>query len=639
MKIAKYEKYLSQTMSHKTKILAVFCSLLIIFGVVGGGLEAITGSFGLRSGFPGVARAQNPFIGATSGYSGGSLNEQYTNNSSKLDEHAQSIEQAEGGSSNIDATVGNSANALQAAATFMLGGPGAASGTAMDANTRKALADKYGTGLIGDINNGIVAMFSNPAANTSTYVADVLESAKIIPPAQAQGLGFAALDPILETWKIFRNVAYLFFVVIFLVIGFMIMFRQKIGGQTVVTAQQAIPSIITALIFVTFSYAIAGLMIDLMYLIMFLLIGLFGSSTDLIDKSFLELGFSLLTGKDFGSGIFGTVSEAVQDLAANLQIPDALGWIGGLTLGLIFVVAVVIGIFKLFFELLKTYVTIIASIAFAPLFLMVGAIPGKNVFGGWIKGLIGNLAAFPVTLLLLIMYDKMTSANIVQGGFMPPYLIGKGQGGAITVLVGLGIILVMPEAVKKAKEALGAKDSVFTELAKTAYGNAKGAWSGEGVKGWGAKRIGGLPFKAVGGVGGAALGSYLMSRNKEGAAKQEYRKLGALAGGVIGTIGLRKGISSGSRALNKVGEFAENLEPLGLKDDFARLIAAPVEKFIGPQSAAKVKQSMGVRMGGGVQGTRPGPQPSPQARPQGARPQRSQAGLPEEAPQAGLDDF
>ena len=38
-----------------------------------------------------------------------------------------------------------------------------------------------------------------------------MESAHIIPKAQAQGLGFASLDPILEGWKQFRNVAYLFF--------------------------------------------------------------------------------------------------------------------------------------------------------------------------------------------------------------------------------------------------------------------------------------------------------------------------------------------------------------------------------------------------------------------------------------------
>lgn len=526
-------------MSKMAPKFAMFLSVFIIVGVVG--------SF-----FSPEALAQS------------SVSNQYTENANKLEEHAQSIEQADSGSSNIDATVGNSTVALQSALTFMLGGPGAAGGIAQDPATRKALADKYGTGLVGDLSNGIVAMFSNPAANTTTYVADVMRSAKIIPPAQAQGLGFAALDPILETWKIFRNVAYLFFVIIFLVIGFMIMFRQKIGGQTVVTAQQAIPSIITALIFVTFSYAIAGLLIDIMYLLMFLIIGLFGATTDLIDKSFLELGFSLLTG-DFGNGIFGTVSEAMQDLAGNLQIPDALGWVGGLTLGLIFVVAVVIGIFKLFFELLKTYVSIIATIAFAPLFLMVGAIPGKNVFKSWISQLVGNLAAFPVTLLLLIMYDKMTSANIGQGGFMPPYLIGQGQGGAITVLVGLGIILVMPEAVKKAKEAMGAKDGIMTQFAKDAVSNAKKAWSGEGVPlKMGAKRIMKMGAGVAGIAGttavGAGAGAYLGRKYLEGDVRANTikgMKYGAAAGFALPIA--RKVVPPIASKFESVGRQVENI--------------------------------------------------------------------------------
>jgi hypothetical protein len=41
----------------------------------------------------------------------------------------------------------------------------------------------------------------------------------------------------------------------------MIMFRTKVG-QAAITAQQAIPNVVIAMLAVTFSYAIAGLMID-----------------------------------------------------------------------------------------------------------------------------------------------------------------------------------------------------------------------------------------------------------------------------------------------------------------------------------------------------------------------------------------
>jgi hypothetical protein len=44
-------------------------------------------------------------------------------------------------------------------------------------------------------------MYQKPPANTQTYIADVLESARIIEPAYAQGIGFSSLNPILGIWK------------------------------------------------------------------------------------------------------------------------------------------------------------------------------------------------------------------------------------------------------------------------------------------------------------------------------------------------------------------------------------------------------------------------------------------------------
>jgi hypothetical protein len=101
-------------------------------------------------------------------------------------------------------------------------------------------------------------------------------------------LGFSALDPILETWKSFRNLAYLFFVVIFLIIGFMIMFRTKVG-QAAITAQQAIPSVIVAMLAVTFSYAIAGFMIDIMYVVMYVLASYFTEGSEIINGNIFGL--------------------------------------------------------------------------------------------------------------------------------------------------------------------------------------------------------------------------------------------------------------------------------------------------------------------------------------------------------------
>ena len=104
------------------------------------------------------------------------------------------------------------------------------------------------------------------------------------------------------------------------------MFRQKVG-QTAITAQQTIPQIIMSLVLVTFSYAIAGFMIDLMYVLMVLIVGVFSSyfPQDIFGYNILELAGKLFHGavsgeldrnKDFISGFYRT--WILEDLPTKL---------------------------------------------------------------------------------------------------------------------------------------------------------------------------------------------------------------------------------------------------------------------------------------------------------------------------------
>ena len=402
----------------------------------------------------------------------------------------------------------------------------------------------YTGGMVGGMTEVMAWMFNSPAATTERYVADVLNSAgvAIAQPAYAQGLGFASLDPILNTWKTFRNMAYLLFVVVFMVIGFLIMMRQKVGGQTVVTAQQAIPHIIVALLLVTFSYAIAGLLIDLMYLVMYLLLALFDKDNEtFLNKNFLELGWVMISN--------GTEAafEAVQKFSGKMEssLPDfaqdITSILGGLTLSVVVAIAITLKIFELFFELLKTYITIVLTIAFSPVILAMGALPGKDTFKQWILDLVGNLAAFPTVMLVLIVFDELTggiSGNppaIEQGGFQPPYLFGSGSAGVLPFMVGVGMLMIMPEIVKEAKTAVGAKEGIFQKFATKIGESAKKGWEGGeiipgvgvtdtrkfyggGISGKNLARkglIGGSTL--VGGVTGAAAGVPLRAfRGKKG---------------------------------------------------------------------------------------------------------------------------
>ncbi|MBW7955127.1 hypothetical protein H3C66_00170 [Patescibacteria group bacterium] len=407
-----------------------------------------------------------------------------------------------------------------------------------------------------------------PPADTQTYIADVMNSAglNIAQPAYAQGLGFSSLDPVLDTWKAFRNVAYLFYVIMFLVIGFMIMFRQKISSQAVVSAQQALPKIIVSLIAVTFSYAIAGLLIDAMYIVMYLIVGLFPAATfgnpgseqslkDIaMDRNIFQIGTYLLTSA-------GTLQNAQESVRAMIRsafdtqlsgVGDALGLIGGLTFAVVFALATLFGIFRLFFELLKTYISIIISIVLSPLALMLGALPGNNAFQAWIKTLVANLAVFPGILLILVLAfmliggqygGRPTTQQVVpqvqaqdtffqgsyNGGFLPPYIPGAGSGNAISIMLGLGVILIMPDLAASIKKTLGGSGGIFEQFANNFTTNLEKGWKG-------GELVPGLGFTNTNnyGVSGRNIASKLWRGTKESRERAEKGQPNVIGRGIVG---------------------------------------------------------------------------------------------------------
>ncbi len=526
---------------------------------------------------PAQAQSPTPKIQVTAGATVGSFDffKIFTDTSKNVAQFNEGLVRAAVGDVNIDGMT----YAIQTGVKVdwlnsLLGAPGlemASKGDgikkptpASSLESQQILAEHYGNGgVLGGLGRGIALLYQ-PPATTQTYVADLLDSARIVPKAEAQGLGFAALDPILSTWKVFRNLAYLMFVIVFLVIGFMVMMRQKMG-QTAVTLQQAIPNVIVSLLFVTFSYAIAGFLIDIMYLVMYLIIGMFPSlqGQNIMDENFLNLGFDLIAGKagNIGafSSVYGQVNKFVSQATQNVSTDSSLqGVLSGVTMALIMAVAIVFGVFKLFFELLKTYVTIILEIAFSPLILMFGAIPGQNPFKQWLTDIIGNLAAFPVTLLLIVVFRMFTSSDLNTGGFMPPFLIGRGIGGAVTTLVGIGVVLIMSEIVVEAKKAIGVKEGVFTALGKKMITNF-----GEGAQ------IGSAPVAAgLGFLGGAAVHGLGAAYNHWGERPDIFAKSVAKAGWQGGQYGAGSNMKRNYDMMSRLG--AKTPSQFGFVDDMVK---------------------------------------------------------------------
>lgn len=123
-------------------------------------------------------------------------------------------------------------------------------------------------GALGTVSSLITALYLNPPVRTGDYLASVGHGLGIAKEARAQGVagsGATVLSPILSLWQVSRNISYVVMIIIFVIIGMMVMFRNKINPQTVITAQTALPGLIIGLILITFSYFLAGLITDMAF--------------------------------------------------------------------------------------------------------------------------------------------------------------------------------------------------------------------------------------------------------------------------------------------------------------------------------------------------------------------------------------
>ncbi len=449
-----------------------------------------------------------------------------------------------------------------------LGGVGLLITGSVDPVTKQPLIK----GAIPQVGNMMAQMIKHPPASGEMWLADFFQHSPLIPQAYAQGVGFKSLSPILPVWRTFRDLAYVFFVLVFVGIGFMIMFRQKLDGHTVVTITNALPNLVITLILITFSYAIAGFLIDLMYLLIYFIISVFAPLIYLKLQETFSLTQIALSNNIFNNGIYlifrrggatdlqgsvvggaaDAIGEITKDLFASLplDLEKVVGFTAGVLGYVIIAVAMMFAVTKTFFELLKSYVTFIISVIFSPFLLLVGAFKGTGEITQWLRNLASTILPFPVVITMIFIAMALGgqgSANVGYnpdnpGGFQAPQItVGEGFSSAVPGLIALGILMLIPESVELSKKWLHAK-SPFDEYIGKIGKNLEMGWKGgQLVPGFGpnipgaSKLIPGLATTAgtagIGGLAGAAVGGY--SQRKEGLGRMA---LGALGGGTVGTL-------------------------------------------------------------------------------------------------------
>jgi hypothetical protein len=399
---------------------------------------------------------------------------------------------------------GNSLGSSMASLSFqILGG--------VDSNGLAVVEDS----MVGDISSGMAFMIQNRPADTATYVADVLHNNfGIAQPAYAQddsrGIGFVGLQPVLQVWKAFRNVTYLAFVLVMIVVGFLIMFRAKLGAQTAVSVQAALPRVVVTMILITFSYAIAGLMVDLIYFLIFFIAGAFELGGLLIDgraaaeallgKSIFGIGFQYLinVGEAAGRVAYG-ISLIVREIITSAGLPGVGGQFLSSIIGyLIAAIAILIAIVRTFFALLKAYISLILNVVTAPLQILPNAFPNSNAFMTWLKKIAADAMVFPAVAAMILLgiimmgysargtndmdievnpevgFNRKWGSSFNNaggptdpGGFTPPFVLPGNSGTAdvLQALIGFGIIMLLPEVVNMVKAAFGVNEDKLGALA------------------------------------------------------------------------------------------------------------------------------------------------------------------------------
>ncbi len=367
----------------------------------------------------------------------------------------------------------------------------------------------------------LTAVFEERPLSAVHYFKEIGRKLKLVPEAKAQtGFGFGALDPVLPLWRGVRNISYMLFILITLVLAFMIMFRVKISPQIVISVQSALPKIVIALILVTFSYAIAGFLVDLMYVVFGLISMILTSALDLpLVKSthifnllvkgpgrtgvfgflflYIVMFFLAFVAALFGAtgGILGFIAKTIFSFGTFIPIVSIFGILATIILAFILFFIT----FKIIFMLVKTFANILLLTILAPFQIAMGALVPSFGFGTWLKSFVANLAVFPITGLLIILSYiflgrvfvttfngwfpfeladilNLTPLSIFAGGSVWPPLLGiKAEKMVPLLYLGVSFIIltIIPKTADIIKSMIEGKPFAYGTAIGEAFGPTK----------------------------------------------------------------------------------------------------------------------------------------------------------------------
>ncbi len=328
-------------------------------------------------------------------------------------------------------------------------------------HTPKNIADAYENyGAVGALGLSIQDMYQNPPIHTSDYLA----SLHILPQAYAtntpsgrevlEGVG-GNVAPTGFFWKATRNLAYIFFVLILMAVGLMILFRSKIDPRTTVSVTAAIPNLIVAMVLITFSLAIAGLLIDA------------GKLLEEVVKNIINGAVTnnqpLVHPGPNGNQVGLSVGDIWGNFLLNNNNPVSFGDgpITGIVSTFINLVVLAFAFFvgiQVFLMLLFRYINLIVKPVFAPFVFLVGALPGKgDTTWGWFKSYLVDVLTFPIVLFILNLASAIKQSGVIgkEGDAFGIFA----HNANLTSIVAIGVLIFATKVPAFLEEAFDTKPS------------------------------------------------------------------------------------------------------------------------------------------------------------------------------------
>lgn len=341
-------------------------------------------------------------------------------------------------------------------------------------------------GILPTINNTMAqAFFNGPTVDIPAQYAEMLLPKEF--RSTADGSAYAGVDnqpPTFENasddlnkvgigrlWGISFALAMLGFVVILVYAGFLIIFRQKIGGQTTVTISMSLQNLVIGILFSLSSYALGGLFINLSKYLVLLLSNLMTSTLSGADGKkfqavFLSGPFALLGHINEFGGLFDSKSSAaylktlrfdINDLGATFT--SAASFTVWFVVRIVFAGLIAMAGIRIFITVFNVYARMIIDIITAPIYFMISSLPGKqDGYMGWVRKMFKNSLVLPMVFFLVNLalfingFGSESGITNITGGALNVTNGGSGLPDAILnaidirSLVGIMLLFMAPSA-------------------------------------------------------------------------------------------------------------------------------------------------------------------------------------------------